>query len=257
MTVPVVLAFFIGLLQWRSSFEFRASREGVDRSYIVLRDLKAYFTDIIEAETGQRGYLLTQKESYLAPYHAAILSTRGDANMLRRLTADNSEQQHTLDLLDPLLDTKLQELAATIELEQRGDHASAMQIVQSGAGEAAMNAIRLQLHHMEKVEMGVLSDREAIYRHESGLNLMLSGLLLLVGFLFFSVISLLLYRMEKYQDMIKICAWSKMIEHEGEWLTIEEYLTRRLGAKISHGMAKGEAENFLKALEKERLTQKV
>ena len=53
--------------------------------------------------------------------------------------------------------------------------------------------------------------------------------------------------------MIKICSWSKLIEYEGEWISIEDYLTRRFHVQISHGMSDVEAKRMLQLINATKL----
>jgi hypothetical protein len=47
----------------------------------------------------------------------------------------------------------------------------------------------------------------------------------------------LLRRESQAQAWARICAWSRTIEYEGEWLTFEQYLQRRFDYRITHGMS--------------------
>ena len=67
-----------------------------------------------DAETGQRGYLLSGEEPYLEPYRAALAQLDQILKRLRSLTADNAPQQRRLDALEPLTAKKLDELKAEI-----------------------------------------------------------------------------------------------------------------------------------------------
>ena len=59
---------------------------------------------------------------------------------------------------------------------------------------------------------------------------------------------LLLRHMQRCQALITMCAWSKTVEHEGEWLSFEDYLQKRFGFNISHGISPEEAAKFTQTL---------
>jgi CHASE3 domain sensor protein len=208
-----------------------------------------------DAETGQRGYLLTHKESYLGPYVQAVGQSHEEIETLRQLTSDNPTQQKNLDRLEPLVNAKFDELAQTVALEKNLDHAGALKVVMSDVGKNDMDEIRAILADMHDVESGLLQKREETYQQSARMNAELSGFLIAIGIGFVVAIFFLLRRMERMQEMIKICAWSKLIEYEGEWLTIEQYLTRRFKAQITHGMSDVEAKKMLKLLEVEKLKE--
>jgi diguanylate cyclase (GGDEF)-like protein/PAS domain S-box-containing protein len=107
--------------------------------------LRAVLTLLTEAETGQRGYLLTGKESYLAPYRNALLKVPTTLNSLEPAPlADRALIQH-LHTIQRLSSIKLTELAETIRLRDSGDHDAALSLVQSDVGERSMAQIRREV----------------------------------------------------------------------------------------------------------------
>ena len=90
----------------------------VRHTYAVIDVARQLQTVVREAETGQRGFLLTGREDYLQPYDAAlgqITLLEGD---LRRLTVDNPAQQDRLQGLAGTIQRKLEEMAQTIRLRR-------------------------------------------------------------------------------------------------------------------------------------------
>jgi CHASE3 domain sensor protein len=254
MTIPIGLLLVVGGLQWQSVRSYAASREWVIHTRVVLTTLESFLSDITKAETSQRNYLLTHQESYLAPYQAAAEDSRKQFRALRRLTADNAAQQQKLDQLEPLVNAELDQLAQATALEKNLDHAGAVKLA-SGDGGKTSDQIQDGFRQMHDIERRLLQEREVAYQRMGQINSNLSMLLIAIGFGFVIAIGVLLRRMEQMEEMIKICAWSKMIEYNGEWLSIEEYLSQRLHARITHGVSQAEAERMLKLLEKEKLKE--
>lgn len=116
--------------------------------------------ELQQAETGQRGYLLTADSRYLEPYQAALTKIDHRLKELRTLTRDNANQQERLGTLEPLIAAKLAELRQTIELLQTRGRDAALVVVQGGSGEQFMNSIRGVLQLMETEENRLLLDRE-------------------------------------------------------------------------------------------------
>jgi CHASE3 domain sensor protein len=256
MLVPTLLLLLVGVLQWKSGNDFRLSRERVTHTRTVLLDLESLLTCMIDAETGQRGFLLVHNDSYLEPYNHSLAFSHDQIETLRQLIW-NPEQQKNLDRLKPLLKAKFDELAQTITLEQRGDHAGALQIITNNSGKNTMDEIRATVRAMQEGETSLYEQQEDAYQRNSQINSELSTLLLTLGlscivaiFFFF-----LLRRFEQMQELVRICAWSKLIEYEGQWLSVEEYLSRRLHAHVTHGISRVEAGKMLKLLEKEKPKQ--
>jgi len=254
MSVPTLLLLLLGGLQWKSGNDFRISREWVTHTRTVLLDLESLLACMIDAETGQRGFLLVHQDSYLEPYNHSLAFSHDQIQTLRQLIWDPAQQKN-LDRLEPLMKAKFDELAQSITLEQRGDHVGALQMVASNSGKNTMDEIRSTVRAMQDGETSLFQQREDAYQRNSRINSELSALLLALGLgcivslIFFS----LLRRLERMQEMITICAWSKLIEFEGEWLSIEEYLSRRLHARVTHGISHGESYKMLKLLEYEKL----
>jgi signal transduction histidine kinase len=108
----------------------------------VLAQTDALMAHLANAETGQRGFLLTNEDRYLEPYRSGRAAVSTDTAVLRALIRDNPSQQPRADALAPLIVAKLAELERTIVLQQSGQTSAAMAIVRSDAGKATMDSIR-------------------------------------------------------------------------------------------------------------------
>ena len=93
---------------------------------------------LISAETGQRGYLLTQKDSYLGPYNHAMARVPGLLADLQTETGGGPD----IDAWRALIRAKLAELTQTLRLAQAGHRDEAMAIVDSGRGQSLMDQAR-------------------------------------------------------------------------------------------------------------------
>ena len=102
-----------------------------------------------DAETAQRGFLLTGKESYLEPYHRALGQLPGEVEVLDK---QFPEQRASVERLTQAVRAKVDELRQTVDLARGGDRAGALAVVQTDGGKALMDAIRS--------ETAVLLDRE-------------------------------------------------------------------------------------------------
>ena len=252
VSIPILLLVLVGWLQWQSVSDYTNAREWGTHTRIVMLNLESLLSCLNDAETGQRGYLLTHKEAYLEPYTHALRGIPHEMQALRYTTQGNLEEQKNINQLEPLVDAKLNELAQTVALERNLDHAGAIKVVMNDFGKNTMNQIRVILTSMQDIERGLLQEREESYQRLARRNSMLSGMIIAIGIGFIIAVFFLLRRLERMQEMVKICAWSKLIEFEGEWLSIEDYLTRRFKAHISHGMSDDEAKKMLRLINKEK-----
>lgn len=147
-----------------------------------------------DAESGKRGYLATGDKAFLAPYLNARDSLAVKLANLRQLTADNPEQQHRLDILIPLIDERMALMEQAIDLLNKQDKASALEILRSGRGKRLTDTIRAEMRHFNDAETSLLTRHEAQFRNSQS---QLSMLILLANTLFVLLIltaSYLIYR---------------------------------------------------------------
>ena len=85
----------------------------------VKAQLQALLASLIDAETGERGYIITGNDSYLEPYTRGVAATATEIGRVRQLTADNREQQIDLDRVAADTQVKLDELAKAIQARRR------------------------------------------------------------------------------------------------------------------------------------------
>ena len=157
----IVAIAVIGALSYRSLLARSGAAEAVTHTNEVEDHLHRFLSSVKDAETGQRGFLLTGAEHYLAPYQLALGAIPDELATLRRMTADNPAQQQRLDVLEPMVSSKLAELADTIAHQRNGDPAGALAVVRSDAGLATMNRVRQIIDAMLAIEQALLARRNA------------------------------------------------------------------------------------------------
>lgn len=104
--------------------------------------LSSLMATLLNAETGQRGYLLTGEARYLDPYEVASRDVRARTDEMELVFRDDPSARLALDALRPLIQTKLDELAETVELKKSGKAEQALVIVKSDRGKDLMDRIR-------------------------------------------------------------------------------------------------------------------
>src|ERR1700743_2532578 len=87
--VSVVLVFVVGLLSYRSINQSRSDTQLVDHTQRVIRTSDDLLQQLIDAETGMRGYAASGKKILLDPYYAALLQINNDLSELKGLIDDN------------------------------------------------------------------------------------------------------------------------------------------------------------------------
>jgi CHASE3 domain sensor protein/class 3 adenylate cyclase len=128
----------------------------------VMSLLEDIMADIADAETGQRGYLLTGEERYLQPYKETLAEIWDELAKLKKLTSDNQNQQQQLVVLEALVDKKLTELEKTIQLRRSGNVRAAVGIVRTNQGKTVMDGIRQVIDRMENEEERLFQERSQV-----------------------------------------------------------------------------------------------
>src|SRR5207245_2033666 len=147
---------FAGRESYRNTARFAEAAVWRQHTYEVLRTLDDTVARVVDAETGQRGYLLTGEEAYLEPYRVAIKNIDQTIGKLTNLTSDNPNQQKRIQTLEPLVEQKLAELQRTIDLRKNEGLAAANRVVLEGSGKQWMDQIRALVAEMAKEEETLL-----------------------------------------------------------------------------------------------------
>lgn len=113
-----VILVSLNLLFFWSFIRQKETTERVAHSRLILQKIEAVLSSANDAETGQRGYLLTGRESYLKPYNLAIKTIEPQLKELKTLIGADTDQHQQLTRLQPLIEQKLAELKVTIDLKK-------------------------------------------------------------------------------------------------------------------------------------------
>lgn len=159
--VILLIQLLVSGLTYSNIFRLSANDKMVIHTEEVMHNLDNLFSDLKDAETGQRGYIITGVNSYLNPYNTALNNISLHVAALRQLTADNPGQQTQLDKLEPLITTKLAVLKETIDLRTNIGFDAAKAVVMTDTGKQTMDAIRVIVEEMLLTEENLLTERNA------------------------------------------------------------------------------------------------
>ncbi|MGI8546003.1 MAG: sensor histidine kinase [Gemmatimonadaceae bacterium] len=158
-----VLILLVGAAAYYFVGQSRLAAASVDHTNQVRAQLERTLRTLVDAETGQRGYLLTGDTSYLGPYRSARVDVDYELATLRALTADNPGQQRRLNSLSLATDAKLVELNETVTLAQGGNRDSALKVLVAGHGSGYARAARGIIRAMQNTEDALLAARTSEY----------------------------------------------------------------------------------------------
>jgi PAS domain S-box-containing protein len=152
-----------GMLAYQNTRRLKADSAQVLHTHEVMAALQSTLAAITDAETGQRGFLLTGEEGYLEPYLAGLGRTQAELRQLRGLVRDDARQRPRVLVLEGLIDAKSRELEQTVAVQRR-DPAAARQLVMTHLGKSYMDSIRAEMAVMREDEQALLADRERTTR---------------------------------------------------------------------------------------------
>jgi signal transduction histidine kinase len=161
--LAAALALLVGVIS--SSYLLvpreQAEQARVQRSLEILIRLSHVLSLLQDAETGQRGYLLTHNETYLRPYDAAVPTIGSEVAALRQIRAASGRETGRFDGLAADARAKLDELRETIDLARENKQGAALTMVGTDRGKAAMDRIRDAIQTMSADERKMLSEEQA------------------------------------------------------------------------------------------------
>ncbi len=190
------IVFFLisGTFAYINLKTLRENTEAIVHSHEVIITLDELLSSTQDAETGQRGFLLTNNERYLDPYNAALDTIPAKIQEIGELTSDNPAQVRRLPVLKQHVDAKLAELKQTIDLRRTQGLEAALAVVNSDRGKVAMDAVRGQLSAMSQEEAVLRAKRVEEMNNAYGTALLSSVLAGILGIFLTIAIGVLIRR---------------------------------------------------------------
>jgi signal transduction histidine kinase len=153
------ILLLVAVLSYLSLIRNAEDRRRVLHTYQVLGQLDEVRMGMTDAETGERGYILTGDDSYLTPYQGGVAEVHQSTEQVRKLTSDNAKQQRALDALEPLIVARLGELREPVEVRQQRGLTASIAMVREGGRKGYMNQIRAGIAAMKGEEERLLAQR--------------------------------------------------------------------------------------------------
>ncbi len=180
-----LILLFIG---WRFYQNLGAVLESTrlrGHTHQVIETLSQFLSHIKDAETGQRGFIITGRTQYLVPYTLGTQAVKRDLASLGAHLRGNLAQEANLQALLPLVKVKLSELQQTIDLRHARGFIAAQNVVLTDRGQQAMEAIRRITHRIEVAEVRSLAlhERGVANNTHNTLFIALAGSIFAIGLL--------------------------------------------------------------------------
>lgn len=165
-TLVIVLFIMVSITALKNTKRLSDNYDWVNHTHEVLEKLEMVVGDLKDAETGQRGFIITGMVNYLEPYDNALIAVQKDISDLQQLTIDNDIQQQQIIRLNTLITNKLDELKITIN-KRKTSFEDAKKTVISDAGKKIMDDIRSVIIEMTQHENILLKERETLSEYHT------------------------------------------------------------------------------------------
>ncbi len=193
--VAALLLIIVGVLAFISFRKLNANIQWVDHTHLVIENLENVLLLLDEAETGQRGFIITGRNEYLEPYNTALAGIDQRIQTVRRLTRDNPRQQARLDQLTGLVKSKTAELQKIIALRKGpGGLQAAITEVKTNKGKRIMDEIRAVVGQMEEEERALLAQRTRVVRASDRMTLLVIAVGISACVIFLALLAVALTR---------------------------------------------------------------
>ncbi len=239
--IAIVAVALIALFTFRALQAASITAASVAQSNEVIQQMQSLVSTMKDAETGQRGYLLTSEESYLLPYRDAKAAIPGELKAARGLTANIPDQQRRLDNLDTLVSQKMAELQQTIDMNRDGDAKGALAVVRTDLGRDVMDHIRSVIADIQRSAHELLDAREVEFQNATRVTYLVTGVgsaLLLVLIFAASAMTSRDYRARETQAWLRTGQATFSTRIQGEQRLdklgthVLEFLAEYLGARV-------------------------
>ncbi|HEY0264257.1 MAG TPA: CHASE3 domain-containing protein, partial [Granulicella sp.] len=163
--VPALLAMAVVIVALNAWVAFRsldvllAQEDWVQHTWKVINQTEIIMGSVRDAENGERGFLITDDDEYLAPYTRVLELLPGQLDRLQQLTVDDSSQQHRIVELRAIITERMSLLQQGINLRRNGRSDSLHALVITGTGNMQMNRLRTLTEEMDKEEQRLLDMR--------------------------------------------------------------------------------------------------
>jgi signal transduction histidine kinase/CHASE3 domain sensor protein len=163
-TISLFLLIFISSISYKHTLSLAESTELVVHTYKVDVELEKILSYLKDAETGQRGFIITGDSVFLEPYHTSLKKVNSSFAELRNLMTTSKQSRNSLDSLYQLITVRYsylnKPLNSQIPLSNNLRYQNMLE------GKKAMDKIRLQVNKMIESEMFNLKEHQAKYEDE-------------------------------------------------------------------------------------------
>jgi len=244
VVAPFLLLLTVTVIAHRSSVRTEIAGEQVRKSYRLIGQLDGILSTTKDAETGYRGFLITNDQQFLAPYRNALSTMPRQLNQLCDTLCPHPSQLERFTRVKQLVEARFVYIAGLLKLHAT-DPAAAVSSVRVGEGREIMEHLRAFIGEMKAGETEHLDQRlEEIASQGRVEDLARLGIVV-VDVITLGSTLFILRKLKYLRRMITICAWTHQIKYEGKWVGLEQYFKESFGFAATHSISEEGKQKFL------------
>jgi CHASE3 domain sensor protein len=228
--------------------QFNNSFTWVLRNYKVLETIEVTQSHIVDAEANQRGYLMTGRQEYLEPYQAAMSALKDDLADLKKITLDDAEQQANVSQLESIVQADLV-FDPTTAFSSGQFQTNASVVTLTARGKEKVESMRRVLYQAREEQERLLSHHQQNAETDMVTSQIMAMVLIVAVAVALTFVVMILFRLERLQQFVTVCAWTGQVKFQGQWLRLDEYLQKQFGISVSHSLSKDAAEKMMREIE--------
>lgn len=169
--IATIIVFFpiTAIISYNNIQGLKVNAQAVAKTHDTISSLQILLSSVKDAETGQRGYVITGDEQYLAPYNKSLKEIDNNIATVEGLSSGSQELQNSINIIKQSVAFKLDELAETIETRRTKGLQPALDLVRTDRGKQTMDNIRSNIASIEAYEQDVraqhMVERDRTYKN--------------------------------------------------------------------------------------------
>lgn len=241
--VATIVMLTVALSVFGSFREMERQKEWVDHTDQVINKVNDVFNGLKDAQSSQRGYLITGYEDYLAPYYIAMPKLQDNMHLLTDLVADNPKQLERANNLALHVKERITVLEKVLDIYKAEGQAKAFDEIKKGTGKREMDEARSIVTDMTGEEQKLLTQRQQALTLSSEITTAAGLAGLVICFLILVAVFFLIDR--EADQRVKTEESLKEAVDEMEKITSETQLIGRIGDYLRGCRDEGEAYSII------------
>ena len=179
--IAIFILIFVSSISYKHNKVLNESSSLVIHTYEINIELERLISNIKDAETGQRGFIISKDTTFLKPYVSSREKVNASFQVLKNLTLDNPVQQQNLRKLFGFITLRFDYLGKVLYFSSPETYNKKMIDNHFLRGRIIMESIRTQVDTMKLIEKAYLNKRQIQYENEISFTPFFTALLFLVS----------------------------------------------------------------------------